>query len=49
MREPDLQYIEKTGETIARHLRKGQIICLESTTYPGTTDEILLPLFESKT
>ena len=48
MREPDLQYIEKTGETIARHLRKGQIICLESTTYPGTTDEILLPLFESK-
>ncbi len=47
MREPDLQYIEKTAETIARNMRKGQVICLESTTYPGTTDEILLPLFEN--
>jgi UDP-N-acetyl-D-glucosamine dehydrogenase len=46
MREPDLQYIEKTGEEIARNLRKGQVICLESTTYPGTTDEILLPILE---
>jgi len=48
MREPDLQYIEKTGETIALNLRQGQVICLESTTYPGTTDEVLLPLFENK-
>lgn len=46
MREPDLQYIEETGEEIARNLRKGQAICLESTTYPGTTDEVLLPFFE---
>jgi len=46
MREPDLQYIEKTGEEIARNLRKGHIISLESTTYPGTTDEVLLPFFE---
>jgi len=45
MREPDLQYIEKTGRSIAENLQKGQLICLESTTYPGTTDEILLPLF----
>ncbi len=46
MRESDLQYTEKTGEEIAQNLRKGQVICLESTTYPGTTDEVLLPLFE---
>ncbi len=46
MREPDLQYIEETGEEIARNLRKGQAICLESTTYPGTTNEVLLPFFE---
>jgi len=47
MREPDLQYIEKTAAMIAKHLRPGQLISLESTTYPGTTDEILLPLFEA--
>ncbi|MCX5894766.1 MAG: NAD(P)-binding domain-containing protein [Proteobacteria bacterium] len=46
MREPDLRYVEKTGEIIARYLRKGQIVSLESTTYPGTTDEILLLKFE---
>lgn len=43
MREPDLQYIEITGEEIARNLRKDQVVCLESTTYPGTTEEVLLP------
>jgi UDP-N-acetyl-D-glucosamine dehydrogenase len=43
MREPDLQYVEKTGDMIARYLRPGQIVSLESTTYPGTTDEVLLP------
>jgi len=41
-REPDLQYIEKTAEAIERTLRNGQLVILESTTYPGTTKEILL-------
>ncbi|MCX5903028.1 MAG: NAD(P)-binding domain-containing protein, partial [Proteobacteria bacterium] len=35
MREPDLEYVEKTGDIIARYLRPGQIVSLESTTYPG--------------
>lgn len=43
-REPDLQYVEKTAETVSEHLQQGQLIVLESTTYPGTTEEILLPL-----
>jgi len=46
-KDPDLQYIEKTGEFIVKTLRKGQLISLESTTYPGTTDEILLETFKS--
>jgi UDP-N-acetyl-D-glucosamine dehydrogenase len=37
-REPDLSYVVDTGRTIARHLRRGQLVVLESTTYPGTTD-----------
>ncbi len=45
-REPDMTYIINTAETIAKYIRKGQLVSLESTTYPGTTDEILLPLFE---
>lgn len=45
-REPDMTYIVNTAETIAKYLRKGQLVSLESTTYPGTTDEILLPMFE---
>jgi len=45
-KDPDLQYIESTGDAIARTLRKGQIVSLESTTYPGTTDEILLEKFK---
>src|SRR6266404_5533501 len=40
-REPDISYIIKTGEAIAPHLRKGTVVVLESTTYPGTTDEDL--------
>ena len=40
-----MQYVEKTGDMIARYLRPGQIVSLESTTYPGTTDEVLLPKF----
>lgn len=45
-REPDMTYIVSTTEMIAKYLRKGQLVSLESTTYPGTTDEILLPMFE---
>ena len=45
-KDPDLQYIEKTGDAIAPTLRKGQLISLESTTYPGTTEEILLENFK---
>jgi UDP-N-acetyl-D-glucosamine dehydrogenase len=45
--EPDLQYIEKTTDAIRNRLRRGQLIVLESTTYPGTTEELLLPRLES--
>jgi len=47
-REPDLSYIEKTSEEISKNLRKGHLISLESTTYPGTTREVLLPVFSRK-
>ncbi|OGP71389.1 MAG: UDP-N-acetyl-D-glucosamine dehydrogenase [Deltaproteobacteria bacterium RBG_13_58_19] len=46
-REPDLTYVEKTGRLIGAGLRPGQLISLESTTYPGTTEELLLPLLNS--
>ncbi len=45
--EPDLQYIERTTEAVLQSLRKGQLVVLESTTYPGTTEELLLPRLES--
>ncbi|MCX6150750.1 MAG: nucleotide sugar dehydrogenase [Ignavibacteriales bacterium] len=45
-REPDVSYIVNSGKVIAQYLRKGQLVVLESSTYPGTTDEILLPMFE---
>jgi UDP-N-acetyl-D-glucosamine dehydrogenase len=45
-REPDLSFIVRTGEAIAPHLRKGQLVVLESTTWPGTTDEVLRPILE---
>jgi UDP-N-acetyl-D-glucosamine dehydrogenase len=45
--EPDLSYVEKTGAAIAATLRAGQLVVLESTTYPGTSREILLPQFEA--
>ncbi|MBV8051642.1 MAG: nucleotide sugar dehydrogenase, partial [Acidobacteriaceae bacterium] len=44
--EPDLSYITATAEAIAPHLRRGQLIVLESTTYPGTTEEVLVPILE---
>lgn len=46
-REPDMTFIENSAEDIAKYLRRGQLVVLESSTYPGTTEEILLPLFEN--
>jgi UDP-N-acetyl-D-glucosamine dehydrogenase len=46
-REPDISYILKTGEAIAPHLQKGVLVVLESTTYPGTTDEDLRTVLEA--
>jgi UDP-N-acetyl-D-glucosamine dehydrogenase len=46
-REPDMQFIEATAHAIAEVLRPGQMIILESTTYPGTTVELLLPILEN--
>lgn len=43
-REPDLRYVENTSRQIAAALRPGQLVSLESTTYPGTTAELVLPL-----
>jgi UDP-N-acetyl-D-glucosamine dehydrogenase len=47
-RDPDISYIKSSAEQIARYLRQGQLITLESTTYPGTTQEIILPLLEER-
>jgi len=44
-KDPDISYIRSVGADIALTLRPGQLVCLESTTYPGTTEEILLPQF----
>ena len=44
--EPDLSYITRTADAIAPHLRSGQLVVLESTTYPGTTEEVLVPILE---
>jgi UDP-N-acetyl-D-glucosamine dehydrogenase len=45
-REPDLSYIVATGKMLARRLQPGQLIVLESTTYPGTTEDLLRPILE---
>jgi len=45
-REPDLRFIVTTGEAVAKVLRKGQLVVLESSTYPGTTTEVLKPILE---
>ncbi len=45
--QPDLSYIEQTAQAIAPNLREGQLVILESTTYPGTTEEVLIPILES--
>lgn len=46
-REPDISFIIKTIESLSPYLRKGQVVSLESTTYPGTTDEELMPRMEA--
>ena len=48
-REPDLKYVVETTKVIAKHLKLGQVITLESTTYPGTTTGVMKPILESET
>ena len=45
-REPDLSYVQQTAESISPNLQRDQLIVLESTTYPGTTEEMVLPILE---
>src|SRR6202047_1472734 len=45
-REPDLSYVEQTAQSIRPYLQRGQLVVLESTTYPGTTEELVLPILE---
>jgi UDP-N-acetyl-D-glucosamine dehydrogenase len=45
--DPDLSFVVSTGQAIARHLRRGQLVVLESTTYPGTTSDVLRPVLET--
>ena len=45
-REPDLSFVRDTAESIQPHLRRGQLVILESTTYPGTTEEVVLPILQ---
>ncbi|MEP6961080.1 MAG: nucleotide sugar dehydrogenase [Acidobacteriota bacterium] len=46
-KEPDMSYIVKSCEAVAKHFHPGVLVILESTTYPGTTDELMLPMFET--
>jgi len=45
-REPDMSYVEKTTETVSKHLRAGHLVILESTTWPGTSEELMIPILE---
>lgn len=47
-KDPDMSYILASGAEIQKYMRRGQLVILESTTYPGTTDEVLQPMFEEK-
>ncbi|CAN5549270.1 nucleotide sugar dehydrogenase [soil metagenome] len=47
-KDPDMSYILTAGGEIQKYMRRGQLIILESTTYPGTTDEVLQPMFEER-
>jgi UDP-N-acetyl-D-glucosamine dehydrogenase len=46
-REPDLSYVENTTKSAAPWIREGQLVVLESTTYPGTTEELMIPILEA--
>jgi len=46
-REPDLTFVERTAETIAQHMTPSTLVILESTTWPGTTEELLVPILET--
>jgi UDP-N-acetyl-D-glucosamine dehydrogenase len=46
-REPDLSYVENTAKAVAPWLEEGQLVVLESTTYPGTTEELMIPILEA--
>jgi UDP-N-acetyl-D-glucosamine dehydrogenase len=48
-REPDMTYIVETTKTVSRYLKPGQLVVLESTTYPGTTDDLMRPILEDAT
>ena len=45
-RQPDLSYVSNTAQSVQPHLKQGQLVVLESTTYPGTTEELVLPILE---
>lgn len=45
-REPDMEFVVSSCEAVAKQLRRGQLVVLESTTYPGTTDELMVPILE---
>lgn len=45
-REPDMKYVVQTTESVSKYLRKGQLVILESTTWPGTTEELMIPILE---
>lgn len=45
-RDPDLSFVRQTAEAISQHIRHGQLVVLESTTYPGTTEEVVAPILE---
>lgn len=47
-RDPDVRYLIAAGEEVARHVHPGMLVSLESTTYPGTTEELLLPMLEAR-
>jgi UDP-N-acetyl-D-glucosamine dehydrogenase len=47
-KDPDISFVVAAAEQVARHLRPGQLVVLESTTYPGTTEELLLPMFAAR-
>ena len=48
-RDPDVRFVISAGESVAQHIHPGMLVALESTTYPGTTEELLLPMLTSRT